>query len=282
VAGLTRRAVLGGSLLGAAGIATGAVGTPLVKSWFGWDRPPVSGGYAAAADNLGAVTHAGVTVQYYAQTTEPVVAFTFDDGPAPHWTPMVLDALDKAQVPATFFMVGRNVTEHADLIRGRMARHEIGNHSWKHDDLATMDLKEVSDDLERTQAAIKQYADRSVSLFRPPFGHLGGSTVLAADQLGYRVVLWSMEMHENRFAGDPDGQARSIVETARPGSIILAHDAGDDRRLVTIRGLAAMFDGLRRRGFRLVTVSELLSHASAGPPPGPTAPSGAGPGKPPA
>jgi peptidoglycan/xylan/chitin deacetylase (PgdA/CDA1 family) len=271
---LTRRAVLGGTLLGAAGVAGGAAGGPVVRHWFGWDRPPVFGGYAAAADNLDVATHAGVTVRYHVQTTEPVVAFTFDDGPAPHWTPMVLDELDRAQVPATFFMVGRNVTRHSDLVRGRLARHDVGNHSWKHDDLATMDLGQVTDDLERSQAAIRQYTGRSVTLFRPPYGHLGGSTVLAANQLGYDLTLWSMEMHETTYHDDPAGQAgqaKFIVETARPGSIILAHDAGGDQRLVTIHGLAAMFQGLRQRGFRMVTLSELLSYGPVAEQPKPSA-----------
>lgn len=265
MAGVSRRAVLGGALLGAAGLATGVAGTPLARNWLGLDRLPVSGGYAASADHLEAVANPGVSIHYYGQTTEPVVAFTFDDGPAPQWTPMVLDELDKAQVPATFFMVGRNLTRHAELVTGRLARHEVGNHSWKHDDLATKDLAWVGDDLDRTQGAIRQYLGRTATLFRPPYGHLGGSTLLAADQRGYDIVLWSMEMHENKYHDDPAGQARYVVESARPGSIILAHDAGGDQRLVTIRGLAAMFDGLRSRGFKMVTVSELLAGASARP-----------------
>jgi peptidoglycan/xylan/chitin deacetylase (PgdA/CDA1 family) len=269
MAGLSRRAVLGGALLGAAGVATGVAGTPMVRGWLGLNRLPVAGGYAASADRLDAVANPAVSIHYYARTSEPVVAFTFDDGPAPQWTPMVLDELDKAQVPATFFMVGRNLSRHADLVSGRLARHEVGNHSWKHDDLATEDLGQIGDDLDRTHSAIRQYTGRTATLFRPPYGHLGGSTVLAADQRGYDIVLWSMEMHENTYHNDPAGQARYIVESARPGSIILAHDAGGDQRLVTIRGLAAMFDGLRRRGFRMVTVSELFSIASAPPNPNP-------------
>src|SRR5262245_20608251 len=97
------------ALAGAAGLATGVGGAREIPHWCGWDRPPVSGGYAAGADVLDAVHHPEVAVRYYVETTEPVVAFTFDDGPAPHWTPMVLDALDEANVPATFFMVGRNL-----------------------------------------------------------------------------------------------------------------------------------------------------------------------------
>lgn len=260
-AGLSRRAVVRGALLGGAGVAVGVAAAPAVRHWCGWDRPPVAGGYAAAADDLGAVAHPDVKIHYRGRTEEPLVAFTFDDGPAPHWTPDVLDVLDRADAPATFFMEGRNVARHHDLIRGRMDRHAIGNHSWSHPDLATLDLRGVYDELRRTDDVIRRYTGRTPTLFRPPFGHLGGSTVLAAAKMGYDLVLWSDEMHERSFRGDPGAQAAFIVDSVRPGAIVLAHDAGDDRRLITVRGLGAMIDGLRRRGFRLVTVPELLAAA---------------------
>ncbi|BCY07038.1 polysaccharide deacetylase family protein [Actinoplanes sp. L3-i22] len=260
---VSRRAVLRTALAGAAGIAAGAVGAREIPHWLGWDRPPVAGGYAAAADDLDAVHHPGVAVHYYVETTEPLVAFTFDDGPAPHWTPMVLDALDAADVPATFFMVGRQLERNADLVRGRLDRHAVGNHSWAHDDLATLDLNGALESLGRTEDEIKRQLGRPVELLRPPFGHLGGSTMLAADRMGYDVVLWSKAMREKMFHDDPMGQARDIVDSVRPGSIILAHDEGDDRRLVTVRGLPVMFDGLRKRGFRMVTVPELIAAGKA-------------------
>ncbi|OJF14813.1 polysaccharide deacetylase family protein [Couchioplanes caeruleus] len=264
---LSRRSLIRTALTGAVGVAAGVAGSREVSDWFGWDRPPVRGGYAAAADDLSAVKHADVAIRYRVDTTQQLVALTFDDGPAPQWTPMVLDALDAANVPATFFMVGENLEKHADLVRGRLARHEIGNHSWSHADLATLDLQEVGRELERTHEAIQRLTGRTPTLMRPPFGHLGGSTVLAAARMGYTITLWSEAMHEIRYKGDPAAQARYIVDAVKPGTIVLAHDEGDDRRLVTVRGLPAMFDGLRRRGFRFVTVSELL--ASATPSPGP-------------
>jgi len=257
-----RRAVLRGALLGGAGAVTALLGADQVKRWCGWDQPPVSGGYASAADDLGAVAHGGVQIHYFAPMTEKLVALTFDDGPAPHWTPNFLDALDAAGVPGTFFMVGSNLTKHADLVRGRLTRHEIGNHSWSHADLATLDLAQVTDELQRTHEAIRKHTGRTPALLRPPFGHLGGSTVLAADRMGYDVALWSHAMHENRFANDSPAQARDIIETVKPGSIVLAHDAGNDRRLVTLKALPAMIAGLKTRGYRFVTVSELLSAAS--------------------
>jgi peptidoglycan/xylan/chitin deacetylase (PgdA/CDA1 family) len=250
--------VLGGAAIAIGGAAAGAVGA---GAWFTHRRPPLAGGYAPAADVLGAVLRPGVSVSYYVQTTEPVVAFTFDDGPLPDWTPMVLDALDRHEVPATFFCVGRNVVRHGGLLRGRIDRHEIGNHSWSHPDLATLDLARVHGELLRTHAAITATLGRVPKLMRPPYGHLGGSTLLAADAFGYPVVLWSQQMHEARYVSHPQDQVTDIVAGARPGAIILAHDVGPTRRLVALNRLGEMFAGLKDRGFRMVTVSELLSLA---------------------
>ena len=262
-----RRAVLRGGLLAAAGAALGITGAVAAPKVVGWDRPPLGGGYASADDTPTAVARPNVTVRYYVQTTEPVVAFTFDDGPGPQWTPMVLDALDAAGVPATFFMVGRNLRAHAGLVRGRLARHEVGNHSWSHDDLATLDLARVNAELLRTHTLIQSVTGRAPTLLRPPYGHLGGSTLLAADSLGYDIVLWSQQMTERRYRRDPAGQTRDLLDAVRPGSIILAHDVGRPDRLVALRQLSAMFAGLKARGFRLVTVSDLVA-AATGPPEG--------------
>lgn len=274
----SRRALLRGGLVAVAGAGLGALGASEIPRWCGWDRPPLGGGYAAAADTPAAARHAAVTARYYVETDEPVVAFTFDDGPGPQWTPMVLDTLAAAGVPATFFMVGRQLREHAGLVRGRLGPHEVGNHSWSHDDLATLDLAGVTAELARTHDLIREVTGRPPALMRPPYGHLGGSTLLAADSMGYDIVLWSQQMRERAFAADPDAQVRAIVDAARPGDIILAHDVGHDRRLVALRRLGAMIDGLRARGFRFATVSELVATGTKpGRPLSPSRPAGARP-----
>jgi peptidoglycan/xylan/chitin deacetylase (PgdA/CDA1 family) len=193
------------------------------------------------------------------QTDEPVVAFTFDDGPGPQWTSMVLDTLDDFQVPATFFMVGEHLAAHADVVRGRLDRHEVGNHSWSHPDLATMDAEAVEKQIGRTHDTIRDLTGREARLLRPPYGHLGGSTLMAADKLDYDLVLWSLQMHEDNYKHNPTGQVTDIVTNAKPGQIILAHDVGTSDRLLALRQLGAMITGIQQRGLRLVTVSELLA-----------------------
>jgi peptidoglycan/xylan/chitin deacetylase (PgdA/CDA1 family) len=263
---ISRRQLLRGFGLAAAGAAVGAAGITEIPRWFGWDHPPLGGGYAAAADNQGAVGTSSVQIRYFVETSRPLVALTFDDGPAPRYTPQFFDALEKAGVPATFFMVGRNVRDHFDLVKDRLDGHEVGNHSWAHRDLATMDLGQIQDDLRRTHEIIQDKLSRTPTLMRPPFGHLGGSTVLAADSLGYDLVLWDRQVRERRFAGDPAAQARDIVDTVRPGSIVLAHDAGDKRRLVALDALKDIVTGLQARGYQFVTVSDLIKDAAQPPP----------------
>jgi peptidoglycan/xylan/chitin deacetylase (PgdA/CDA1 family) len=258
---MKRRSLLFGAGLATAGAAVGAVGVPEIERWCGWDHPPLSGGYAAADDDEDAIATSSVRVRYFVETSRPLVALTFDDGPAPSYTPRFLDVLGEMRVPATFFLVGRNVRDHWELVADRLGGHEVGNHSWAHRDLATMDLPAIQDDLRRTHAVIRDRLGRTPTLMRPPYGHLGGSTVLAADSLGYDLVLWNRQMHERRFARDPAAQAADIVTTVRPGSIILAHDAGDRRRLVALDALRDIVSGLRARGYEFVTVSDLIAGA---------------------
>jgi peptidoglycan-N-acetylglucosamine deacetylase len=266
-----RRGFLRGGLLAAGGAVLGA-GAVAVPRLFPAGHLPLDGGYAPAADRADFERTGRVDVVWRVRTEEKVVAFTFDDGPGPQWTSMVLDTLDQYRVPATFFMVGRNLAAHADLVRGRLDRHEVGNHSWSHPDFATMDATAVDEQLGRTHDTIRRLTGRDATLLRPPYGHLGGSTLLAADRGGYQVVLWSHQMQEAAYRHDPPGQAREIVDHTQPGQIVLAHDVGASDRLVALRQLGAMFDGLRGRGFRFVTVGELLALGGPGtgtPAPGP-------------
>jgi peptidoglycan/xylan/chitin deacetylase (PgdA/CDA1 family) len=266
---MNRRSFLRGSLIAAGGAAVGA-GAMAAPRLFPPNHLPFDGGYAAAADRVDFEHEGQQKVTWYVETDEPVVAFTFDDGPGPNWTSMVLDTLDHFAVPATFFMVGRNLDAHADLVKGRLDRHDVGNHSWSHPDLAMLDAAAVSDQIGRAHDTIHRLAGREPKLLRPPYGHLGGATLLAANDHGYDVVLWSRQMHESAYVHNEQGQVTEVVEGVRPGQIVLAHDVGADDRLVALKHLGEMFTGLRQRGFRFVTVSELLA---TGKPAGSPAPS---------
>jgi peptidoglycan/xylan/chitin deacetylase (PgdA/CDA1 family) len=252
---LLRRAGLlaGGALVGA--------GATAQATRIGGRRLPDGPASATVGGGRQQVGGGAVSVVWGVRTEHRLVALTFDDGPDPLWTPTVLETLDRLAVPATFFLLGERARRHAGLLRGRLGRHEVGNHGWAHRDLARSDAAEVHDDLRRAHEAITEVAGVAPRLLRPPYGHLGGAVLHAAARLDYRLVLWTLQMVERRFPGDPVGHARQIVADVQPGTILLAHDVGADRRLVALHGLPDMISGLRERGFTFVTVSELLRRA---------------------
>ncbi|MEV0153228.1 polysaccharide deacetylase family protein [Micromonospora sp. NPDC050686] len=261
---LGRRTVLRRTALLAGGAAVGAVAMS-ESTWIADRRLPLAGGPASGTlgNHFQQVGAGEVAVTWGVRTNDPLVALTFDDGPRPQWTTRVLDTLDRYAVPATFFLVGERARRYAGVVRGRLGRHEVGNHSWAHRDLARMDATAVHDDLRRSHDAITEATGVAPRLVRPPYGHLGGAVLHAAARLDYRLVLWTLQMVESEFPDDPAGHARRIVENVRPGTILLAHDVGTRRRLVALDGLPDMIAGLRGRGYRFVTVSQLL-HAGTG------------------
>jgi peptidoglycan/xylan/chitin deacetylase (PgdA/CDA1 family) len=258
-AATTRRTVLRRAALVATGAGVGAVAFAELANVT--DRKlPIRGG-AAGATVASRHRHPGsgqILVTWAVETDRKLVALTFDDGPRPEWTTMVLDTLERYGAPATFFAVGRRVRKYAPVLRGRMARHEMGSHTWNHDDMARMDADEAYADLHCAHDAIEEVTGQEPKLLRPPYGHLGGGTMLAAAKLDYQVALWSLQMLESDFPNDPAGHAAHIVGEVEPGSILLAHDIGAADRLVALRGLPDMIEGLRARGFEFVTVSELM------------------------
>lgn len=178
-----------------------------------------------------------------------LVALTFDDGPRSRFTPRVLDLLRGAGARATFFLEGRRVEKHPDLVRRIVDEgHEIGNHGYEHNGEAL-----------QTQAARceKALSDRGVCtrLFRPPMGRIAARDILRFVARGYRVVLWSVDRrdslrHEGKWTGPaPDcGQVRA-------GDIVLMHDDNP----VCLAELPELLAVLKRQKLGAVTVSELLT-----------------------
>ncbi len=263
--GSSRRSILRVLGAGGAGIAAGAAGTAgglLAGSALdGTDAMPATPVSAMGVPTAGPwrPSPAHVDVSWAVDTSQKLVALTFDDGPMPNWTPMVHDILDDARIPATFFMVGRRVRRHGRLIHGRMDRHAVGNHTWGHSDLSRMSHQQAYQAMHRAHAMIAEVTGKEAELLRPPLGNIGGTTLSAAGRLGYHVILWSLKMRE-AYLGHPPGRLVDyIVDSVEPGTILLAHDTGHRDRLISIRGLPAMIKGLRAKGYEFVTVPDLLA-----------------------
>jgi peptidoglycan/xylan/chitin deacetylase (PgdA/CDA1 family) len=201
-----------------------------------------------------------VTVSWSVEMDQKLVALTFDDGPVPEYTPLVLDALHDANISATFFFVGQRLEAHAGLVRGRLNRHEVGNHTWSHKDLGSLSFDAAYAEIERGHESIVRILGREPRLFRPPSGHLSDLALRAADRFRYEIVLWSQGVTEADFQTRPDSVVPFITDNIVPGAIFLAHDAvADGIQPVFLRRIGAVVADLRQKGYQFVTVSELLS-----------------------
>lgn len=246
---------MGATALGALGVVTAEKAYAEVH---GGSPLQFYGGFASGIrPDLSPPSVPGSSVVWSGLTNTRRVALTFDDGPMPDWTPRVLKALARHDVRATFFLKGVNVQLHGTIHRDSIGIHELGNHTWDHPDLARLDYAQCRDQLERTSAIIEHVYGTRPTLFRPPYGHIAGSSMLAVAEQRLTTVLWSAQMNENRFEDKPSGIVGSARKAAQPGSIILAHDSGARNRLVTIDHLDAIITGLKADGFTFATVSEL-------------------------
>jgi peptidoglycan/xylan/chitin deacetylase (PgdA/CDA1 family) len=186
----------------------------------------------------------------------PYIAMTFDDGPSATLTPKLLDLLAARHIKATFFVIGENVAEHPEIV-ARAARegHEIGNHSWSHPNFAKMSEDSVRRQLWRTDDAIKNATGKRPTLMRPPYGSITEREKRwIHDEFGYRIILWDVDPYDWKRPGLAVVRNRILKET-QPGSIVLSHDIHPG----TIEAMPSTLDALETKGFKFVTVSELIS-----------------------
>jgi peptidoglycan/xylan/chitin deacetylase (PgdA/CDA1 family) len=185
----------------------------------------------------------------------PYIAMTFDDGPSASLTPKLLDILAAHHIKATFFVIGENVAEHPEVVQ-RAARegHEIGNHSWSHPNFGKMSDEGVRRQLSRTDDAIKNATGVRPVLLRPPYGSITGRQKRwIHDEFGYEIILWDVDPDDWKRPG-PSVVRNRILKETRPGSIVLSHDIHPG----TIEAMPSTFDELQGKGFKFVTVSELI------------------------
>ena len=187
-------------------------------------------------------------------THDLAVALTFDDGPNPAATPLVLDALAERGVKATFFILGRHAERWPDLVaRAAAEGHALGNHGYYHRKLHLRSPAYVRRDLELgTNAMVKAGAPKP-GFFRAPHGFRSPWVTHIARTLGQRTVGWSLGVWDSDRPG-VDEIARRTVEGASPGAILLLHDGDgydpDGDRLQTAQAVPLLVDRLLDRGYR--------------------------------
>ena len=245
---MDRRRFLAGVGLFTAG---GAVGGGLVaEPGFAAEGPTAR---TSAPSGPGAYA---ATVTFRTSPSARLAALTVDDGPTREWTPRVLAILQRHGAKATFFRVGQRAQAAPDLVRQTAdAGHEQGNHTWAHDDLTQHGAAFARGSLERTHELLAELTGRTPTLCRPPYGRIDSVGLAVCAGLHYGVTLWSQHV----TGGKPHGDVDTILRRVSPGSIVLTHDGGREPDVSLMTQLDRLVASMTDRGYRFVTVSELLS-----------------------
>ena len=207
----------------------------------------------------------------FANEPERRIALTFDDGPDPSSTPKILELLERHNAKATFFLIGSKAAEFPEVVRRIAdAGHDLGNHSYSHQNLTTLRFWAVVREITDCNEALSRVNKARCFYYRPPYGYQTFSTRVAAFVAGQMVIGWSSTSNDWR-SNDADEILRSIVLGVRPGSVILLHDSlaeGNLPRGESV-GRAALFQALdifletNKSKYEFKTISEMRASGSA-------------------
>lgn len=200
----------------------------------------------------------GEEIVYHSRHNDRMeIALSFDDGPHPRLTPVILEILEEYGIKATFFMVGENVGYYPAAARAVVeAGHEIGNHTFSHRKFGRMGRADMEREIVSCEEAIAALTERPVRFIRPPEGEMSETVRRVAGDLRYRVILWDVDTRDWAHT-PPDEISRHILDTVQAGDIILMHDfIGYDSP--TPEALRRVIPALLERGYRFVTVGELV------------------------
>ena len=194
-----------------------------------------------------------------ADTEVKIVALTYDDGPSPPSTNQLLDILDRYQVKATFFEIGRNIEKHPEIVPMIVARgHELANHSYSHTDMMFKPREFLLSEIEKTDKLLQELGVKQDSIsFRPPFGRRFVVLSYLLSQMHKKLIMWDVDSLDYENTLTAEDIANRVIDNVRSGSIVLMHDSGGDRSK-TLAATQAIVKTLQSKGYAFKTVSELL------------------------
>jgi peptidoglycan/xylan/chitin deacetylase (PgdA/CDA1 family) len=195
-------------------------------------------------------------VLYFAETDQPLVALTLDDGPDPHSTPQILDVLERYEARATFFLISDRVRGNEGLVQQMVeAGHELGNHMTQDRPSIRLSSAEFEAALLEADSVLSHFTD--VRWFRPAGGWYNDAMLSIIEAHGYRCALGSVHPYDATIPSSAFA-ARHTLRGVRPGAVVILHDGGG-RGLRTAAALERILPELKRRGLRTVTLSELAA-----------------------
>ncbi len=186
------------------------------------------------------------------------IALTFDDGPHPTYTAEILDILAEHHAQATFFVLGIYAKKYPHIVRRLIAEgHEVAIHSWAHGRYTQMSTAAVAEDIARCQKLLRSLSDEPISLrwVRPPYGDKNAAVERIIAQAGCQVARWSVDPADWRQPGS-EAIDQHVMSHAHSGAVVLMHD-GPAHREGTVKALRRIIPGLQKRGYQLLTMSQL-------------------------
>lgn len=194
---------------------------------------------------------------------EKLIALTFDDGPDEDFTPQILDTLKKYNVKATFFVMGQKVGWNPEIVKRQHEEgHEIGNHTFTHINVSKRAYSEIDNEITKTQQIIKDTIGEEPKIFRPPYRAISKNMCSIVKDKNMNVILWSNL--DPRDWSNPGVYyiSNTIVSNVQNGSIILLHDYNSVRnsKSQTIQALDVFIPQLQEKGYKFVTISELVEN----------------------
>jgi peptidoglycan/xylan/chitin deacetylase (PgdA/CDA1 family) len=196
------------------------------------------------------------------------VALTFDDGPDPVFTPRILEILAQSGARATFFIIGRQAERHPEIVRAiANAGHEVGNHTYRHRPLWLLPPRQTREEIDRGARVLTAILGQPPRYFRPPWGRVNWEAIRHSARVRQRRVLWSLRAEGWLPLASPETIVRLVAEWIHPGAIIGLHDGGGLRHTPArmAAALPALLGLLHERGYRCLTLSELLGAGSMAP-----------------
>jgi len=198
-------------------------------------------------------------IHYTGDSSQKLVALTFDDGPESIYTSRILEILDEYHMKATFFVIGQSAEKYPEVLKDIHQRgHEIGNHSWSHKYFPKLSQNAIEKEIIMTENVIIEILGEYSPIFRPPYGALNKQGRELINSLGYNVVNWSVDTKD--WAGTSGDQMMKYVrDQLTPGGIVLMHNGGNSKsveNLVDI--LPTIIEWIIEQGYEFVTVSEIL------------------------
>lgn len=179
------------------------------------------------------------------------VALTYDDGPSPSYTPLILDALAANHASATFYVLGSSTTENPEIVaRAYNEGHLVHNHSWSHKELTLISDGEVASEINQTNTALYDVTGVVPTTFRPPYGSVNDKILSIANM---PAILWDVDTNDWQGPAD-EVLIERAVNQAVPGSIVLQHDVHEN----TANTVWEVIAGLRDRGFMVVNLEQLF------------------------